>query len=290
MAKQNSFDLHLHTYWSYDAVTPPEFYFSRAEELGVTHIAITDHHTNDGIQESLEAAKKHPSVHFISAAELTVHCELGTFDMICLGLPVNPTPALQKVTEAYHKWQQGFGDALCKNFTEAGYPFTMEDRVRILKEYRPEKTLQVQGNTHIQYAKLRHFILEEKKYFPNVEAMQKVQGTFPAYNYPEADFVLPAVREAGGTIFIAHPHGYFFRDDLKRMDALRERLGFDGIECAHTKVPEELTPFYREYCKKHKLLSSAGSDSHKPDAPFATHIAERRYLEEILERVPCVTF
>lgn len=288
MTKQNTFDLHLHTHWSYDATTPPEHYFAQAEKSGITHIAITDHHTNDGIQETLEAAAKHPTVNFFSAAELTVHCELGTFDMVCLGLPITPTPELEKVYEAYHAWQRGFGDHLCKNFTEAGYPFPMEDRIRIVKQFRPEKTLKVQGITHVQYHLLLKYLLEEKKYFPDRDSLNKVWGSFPAYDYPEADFVLPAVRKAGGIIFIAHPHPYFYRDDLKRMDALRERLGFDGIECAHTDVPEELTPFYRDYCKKYNLLSSAGSDAHNPETPMATHIAERCYLEEILERVSCV--
>ena len=84
-------------------------------------------------------------------------------------------------------------------------------------------------------------------------------------------------------------------NDLARMDELREMLQFDGIECAHPSIPEELTPFYRQYCKDHGLLSSAGSDTHSsPDcayqfckeSSFAKHIGEKRYLDEILERIP----
>ena len=78
------------------------------------------------------------------------------------------------------------------------------------------------------------------------------------------------------------------------MDALRELLQFDGIECAHPSVPEELTPFYREYAVKHKLLSTAGSDCHSAptdkhqfstESTLGGHIGEQRWLEEIMERL-----
>jgi hypothetical protein len=79
------------------------------------------------------------------------------------------------------------------------------------------------------------------------------------------------------------------------MDALREELGFEGIECAHDLVPPELTAFYRQYCTKHKLFSTAGSDNHAaPDNnpcniathhKMASHIGKTAWLEEIIERL-----
>ena len=41
---RSCFDFHLHTQWSYDASAPVEFYFAEAARLGMTHIAITEHH------------------------------------------------------------------------------------------------------------------------------------------------------------------------------------------------------------------------------------------------------
>ena len=35
------YDLHLHSYWSYDATAEVEDHFKRASELGVRYIAIT---------------------------------------------------------------------------------------------------------------------------------------------------------------------------------------------------------------------------------------------------------
>ena len=43
------YDLHLHSYWSYDATAEVENHFKRARELGVRYIAITDHHLMDAL-------------------------------------------------------------------------------------------------------------------------------------------------------------------------------------------------------------------------------------------------
>jgi predicted metal-dependent phosphoesterase TrpH len=289
-----TFDFHLHTYWSYDAIAPVEKYFQLARERGVKYIAITEHHQMDSISEVQEAARKYPDITCIPGAELTVHSPLGTFDMVCLGLPTVPTPELQRVFDAYHQWQRDYGDAFSDNLTAAGYPYTREDRLALLQRYRPEKTIQVQGITHVQNRVQRDYLLEEKKYFSDLEAFNAVCSSFVLPKYPEYSSVLPAVKQAGGLVFIAHPTGYFERNNVARMDALREMLQFDGIECAHDMVPPELTVFYREYCIKHNLLSTAGSDCHSfegalyrfgADHELGRHIGADAWRDAILERV-----
>lgn len=291
-----SFDFHLHSCWSYDATCPVETYFAQAEKMGLTHIAITEHHQMDSFPEVVEAAQKHPSVSYIPGAELTVHSPKGTFDMVCLGLPAVPTPELQQVFAAYHNWQREYGDSVCLNMTALGYPYSREEREMLLKRYRPAKTLNVQGITHVQAGVQCDYLIGEKKLFPDREAIRNLPRSekVTPKPYPAYDFVLPAVRKAGALTFIAHPTRYFQRDNLERMDALRELLQFDGIECAHTSVPEELTPFYREYALKHKLLSSAGSDCHSAPGDkyqfssgcqLGGHIGDPRWVDEILERL-----
>jgi len=289
-----TFDFHLHTCWSYDAITPVEMYFQLARERGVKYIAITDHHLMDSFAEVQDAARKYPDISCIPGAELTVHSPLGTFDIVCLGLPTVPTPELQRVFDSYHQWQRDVGDAFSDRLTAAGYLYKREDRLALLQRYRPEKTIQVQGITHVQGQVQRDYLIKEKKYFPNIEAFSAVCSSFVLPNYPEYSAVLPVVKRAGGLVFIAHPTGYFERANVVRMDALRELLQFDGIECAHDMVPPELTIFYREYCIKHNLLSTAGTDCHSFEgAPyrfgagheFGRHIGADVWRDAILERV-----
>ena len=112
-------------------------------------------------------------------------------------------------------------------------------------------------------------------------------------DYPEYDKVIPAVKAAGGTVFIAHPYHYFNKLDRRRMDEMKEMLDFDGIECAHPSIPVEASAILRQYCLENKLLSSAGSDMHQAKAlrsntrpaEFTGHIGDTGWLDEILERV-----
>ena len=80
------FDLHLHTCWSYDGFSRAADYFRFAEQKKVRAIAVTDHHLMDSCGEVLRAAAEYPEVGYILGAELTVHCPLGTFDLVCLNL------------------------------------------------------------------------------------------------------------------------------------------------------------------------------------------------------------
>ena len=83
MPEYASFELHLHSQWSYDALTPVEEYFKFARERKLRAFALTDHHTMDGYGDMLECAKKYPDVPFVAGAELTVHSPMGTFDLVC---------------------------------------------------------------------------------------------------------------------------------------------------------------------------------------------------------------
>ena len=291
-----SFDFHLHSCWSYDATCPVETYFSMAAEKGVSHIAITEHHHMDSIQDVQDAAKKYPMVNYIPAAELTVHSPAGTFDMVCLGMPIEPTAELQTVFDAYHRWQRDFGDAFSSYLTKRSFPYSREERKMLLERYRPARTIALQGITHVQFDLQRDYLINEKQLFSDAgalsTALKDADSELP--HYPEYDWVIPAVKKAGALVFIAHPHGYFNQKDLRRMDELRELLDFDGIECAHTGIPGELTPFYRQYCLEHGLLSTAGSDTHSSPycrynfcskCTFANHIGQWRYAKEILERI-----
>ncbi len=63
-----SYDLHLHTCWSYDSNAEPEEYFKRAEELGVRCLSFTEHHNIDSPEEAFVLAEKFPGIKFIPGA------------------------------------------------------------------------------------------------------------------------------------------------------------------------------------------------------------------------------
>ncbi len=295
MSSYADYDLHLHSYWSYDASGVIRDYFALARERRTRAMALTDHHLMDGYEELATVAADFPDVGYLAGAELTVHTPTGTFDMVCLGLPKTPTPALAKVFAAYRAWQCACGQAISANLVRLGHPFTDAERLKLLHSYRPAHVIAKQGNTHVKNSLYRQALVS-LGVAPDLESLPEVLRQFRDMpHYPEYDLVLPAVRAAGGVALIAHPYGYFHQLDRRRMDELRELLDFDGIECAHPSVSKEASAILRKYCQEYKLLSSGGSDLHQAQAnrsnpdkivDFAWHCGEPEWLDEILERVP----
>lgn len=293
------YDLHLHTWWSYDATADPEAYFRRARNLGLRCLAITDHHVVDGREEVAAIAVRYPEIRWVPSAELTVTTFRGAVDLLCYGLPAEPTPQLRQVLDAYHTWQRETGEALPRAMQALGYDYTEAHRRELLESYRPAKALAVQGYTHIKggilkaYFRDRGFAASDDEHAKLLKRAREAVA-FPPY--PAADFAVPAVKEAGGLVAIAHPFKYFAGCDRAIMDRLREDCGLDGVECANgVNVPPDHTRLYREYCLRHGLFSTAGSDCHAHEDVAARvafhsdelvpHRGEDGWLDEFLSRL-----
>ena len=287
MSEFATYDLHLHTEWSYDALAKVEDYFRLARERKLRAIAITDHHLMDAYGDVAECAAKYPDVRYFAGGELTVHCPLGTFDLVCLNLPLQPeTGELVELWRTYREWQHAYGHGYSANLTRMGFDFDDDARLRLLKTYRSERLIAKHGNSHVRFHVMRDECIR-RGWARDTDDYWRLYNSFTEMpDYPEYDYVIPRVKRAGGVVIIAHPYDYFNHYDVKLMDELREMLQLDGIECAHPSVPQEATDFYREYCVKHHLLSSGGSDLHEaPFDDFAKHSGKDEGLDELIERV-----
>jgi len=59
--------LHVHTHYSlFDGIATPQEYVDRAESLGMTALAITDHGSLSGHREMYRAAKERTSSQFLA--------------------------------------------------------------------------------------------------------------------------------------------------------------------------------------------------------------------------------
>ena len=292
------YDLHLHTYWSYDATANPKNYFQRARELGVRCIAIADHHVLDSLEEVMQIAQDYPDVRTIPSAELTVTTSIGSVDLLCYGFPREFSLELKRILDMYHAWQRAAGEARSRGLQALGHDFSDAHRLELLKSYRPPMAIEMQGNTHVKNSVLRGYFVErgfiasEEEYST---LMNQARKAFPFPPYPDVKEVIPVVKELGVLVAIAHPYGYFGGCDVSRMDALREECHLDGIECINKSlIPPEYARLYREYCLKYGLFSVAGSDCHSDeDVPdifahhkgFAIYEGSDKWLDEFLDRV-----
>lgn len=295
-----SYDLHLHSCWSYDAGVSVENYFKMAQHDGLEAFAITDHHHFDSADELFETAKKYPDVKFFTGAEFSASTPFGDMDFVCLGLPRKPTAGLQGLYDEMHLYLNNMGKASTIIAERMKHTFTEAERRNIMLQYRPEKVIDFQGDSYAKH-ELQSQYLIQKGVVSTIEEWGYAIWSDPAHDdirpkLPTAERVSQIIHEAGGVVIIAHPYHYFNGADRKRMDALREYVNFDGIECAHPLIPPYYGAVYRQYCLKNKLLSSGGTDLHfdsallkKFNMPeytiFAEHAGAECYLDELKERI-----
>jgi predicted metal-dependent phosphoesterase TrpH len=80
------------------------------------------------------------------------------------------------------------------------------------------------------------------------------------------------VRDAGGVLVLAHPNDpngtslVSLTTDLNEQTRIIEKymLGYiDGIECWHSRHDAATTAHYIEFCRRHNLLMTGGSDCHQ---------------------------
>jgi predicted metal-dependent phosphoesterase TrpH len=285
------YDLHLHTYWSYDATAEPEAHFRKARELGVRCITISDHHVLDGLEEVLEVARGYPDIRTIPSAELTVTTSIGAVDLVCHGFPETVPEPMRPVLKAYHDWQRATGAAISAGLQALGFAFSDEARMTLLKTYRPGKAISVQGGTHVKGEVIRRYCVDNG-FIDNVDQygdlMKRASAKVRFPPYPHVNNVVPVVKSVGALVTIAHPHEYFRHGDRERMDALREECRLDGVECAHPSVPPEFAARYRDYCVENGLFSTGGSDCHSNediDGKFAVHGGPDEWLDAFLARL-----
>jgi predicted metal-dependent phosphoesterase TrpH len=286
-----TYDLHLHTYWSYDADVAPVEYLRRAAELGLRAFAVTDHHNFDGYAELRQAAQAFPGVRFLTGAEMSARTPFGVQDIVCLGFNPAPDGTWKRILERSREMQCEWGEAISSECLARGIPFGRAAREKALRSYRPAHVMAVQGITHVKSTVVKPALLalgmKDVAEFYDI-----VRHALSDDAYLDAREVVEAVHQAGGLAFWAHPYDYRKEPDEAWLDALCEYAPVDGLECSNSGIPLEMVRFYRGYCLRHRLLSSAGSDTHAfpQSSPtthekMAAHLGEDLWLDEILERL-----
>jgi predicted metal-dependent phosphoesterase TrpH len=237
-----------------------------------------------------KVAEGYPEIRVIPAAELSVTASIGAVDLVCYGFTVEIPAGVQRVFDQYHVWQRECGSAISAGLLAIGIDYPDEKRRTLLESYRPAKAIELQGLTHVKGGIQRDFFLkagyatDESDYRALLERAARKIAVPP---YPAVEDVIPAIKSTGVQVAIAHPQGYFDGANRRRMDALVDECGLDGVECAHLSVPLELTPVYRGYCRKKGLFSTAGTDCHSDediDRLLTCHGGQETWLDEFLEK------
>ena len=284
-------DLHIHTWYSYDAHGDIDALFAAAQSNGVSMIAITEHHHARSIPAVRAAAARYPSIRYIPAIEATVNVLDAQFDIVCLDVDVEH-PAFIEYERLHIDWQRRMNDGVLAELNKQGIAFTADDMLDYMRS-RCSPLIDAVGVTRVGVKPLAKWLVQNGR-MDDFDAASTAVATAlgggnpkgPHLRMPPADRVLPLIRTFSRIQSLAHATQYRQGDTLARIEELRAAIGFNALECAHPSIPDDVSKAFRQYCVDNRLLSTAGTDGHNND-DYTTlgSKGEPEWFEEVIERL-----
>lgn len=248
-------DLQLHTIYS-DGVWTPEGLIDHLITEQFALAAITDHDRVD-IVPLLQKIAAEKGFRLLVAVEVSAHWRGELVDTLCYGFDPAAS-ALQSVTEKLLRKQQENIRETVEALQQRGYPLPA-DAVQVILE---QPAVQ-------QPHRLFDLVREQGYGTPERSAGRLLLDSGLEQITVDIGDVVEAAHQSGGVCLIAHPgrgDGYLCFDTTL-FDLLRAEVPIDGFEVLYPRHTQEQIEQYRAYADQHDLLTSAGSDSHKPNNP-----------------------
>lgn len=274
-------DLHTHSIHS-DGTCSPEELLRRAEELGLSALALCDHNTLGGLPDFLRAGKASP-VEAVAGVEITAEYDSREIHILGLFVPEAAFPAVNVFLEEIRKEKEAANEWLYRNLTQAGYRLSFE---RILGD--GEGTI-----SRVQFARE----LVRCGYLAGVceafAGILKENGGF--YQPPKRKGGLEVIRflrSVSAVPVLAHP---FLNLNLSQLGAflpMAKEAGLLAMETRYSLFDDQTTRLAQTLAEEFGLLPSGGSDFHgtnKPDISLGTGRGGLRVPAEYYEALKSVS-
>jgi predicted metal-dependent phosphoesterase TrpH len=253
LAAEAAIDLQMHTTYSDGTWQPAQLLDYLAEEqFGLA--AVTDHDRVDSVAvvQALGAARGVP---VLAAVEMSTSWRGEATDVLCYGFVPEPN-ALGELGQAVARRQEAIIQEVYEELRRRGYTLPPAQDV-----------LQEQQKDALQTKDLEQRLVAQGYWTGpgSVWSIMTDAGFYFATN--EIAAVVEAAHRSGAVCLIAHPgRGEFFmRYTADLLDELRREVPIDGLEAYYPAHGPEQIALYRDYARQHRLLVSAGSDSHGPE-------------------------
>jgi predicted metal-dependent phosphoesterase TrpH len=285
-------DLHIHTKTGSDGALTIEQVFREAAKRKIDFLSITDH---DAI------------VHQVKAIKLAADYQLRYIT----GVELNVTFPYQ-------------GKAVSLDFLGYGYDYknnALNEKLRLIRDYRGIRARQIIENLNTEFKKENRPLFTDKDLKQMQEGVDGIlsrphiadylikkgvvdnrQVAFDRYlvkcdvpKYPlSLEEASGLVRRAGGKIVLAHPNDpngtsliSVTRDLNEQTEIIRKNMVglIDGVECWHSRHDDTTTQHYIEFCRKHGLLMTGGSDCHQKPIIMGTVAVGEIVLEEFKDTI-----
>lgn len=246
-------DLHIHTTASDGEFSPSEI-IDKALLNGLTHIAITDHDTINGLDEAISYAKG-KNIVVIPGVELNAKVSKGQMHILGYFIDYSNTEFI-KAMKKFEEERNSRNDKFIEMFNQLGIDISLED----VKKYAIGTVI---GKPH--FAR----VLLEKGYTQDIEeGFDKFFNQEPLKSIKRISYspkeIIKLIKSAGGTAVLAHPQSLKLdNEELERTILELKDLGLDGLECYHSKQSDEEMNFFKTLAEKHNMLITLGSDYHR---------------------------
>lgn len=246
-------DLHVHSTASDGTCTPSEL-VDLAMSAGLSHLALSDHDSTEGIAEATSAAAR-TNLTLIPAVELSAVTPDGR-DVHVLGYWIDPSDdGLRTHLSDLRAARLRRARTMVVKLAEAGFDVDLSQ----VLAYSNGGAV---GRSHVARALVAAGHVESVQ-----QAFQRLIGHGrPYYVAKDARTPLMAVQailDAGGLPVIAHP-GINQLDDVVRELA---GSGLAGVEAYHADHTAQQREHYSALARSLGLLVTGGSDFHGPSSP-----------------------
>lgn len=270
-------DLHTHSTASDGSLTPTEL-IELSATLGLEAVALTDHDTQDGIEDARRAAER-AGLELIPGVELSLDWNRGGMHMLVLWLEPGPGPLQDRLAELQHA-RNTRNAQIIGRLNELGMDMTLE-------EVEIEAGEGSVGRPHFAAVMVRKgYVADIREAFDEYLANGR-----PAYMSrlrlaPEE--AIDLARQSGGVPILAHAHTLGL-DNQAEVESMMRRLadtGLVGIECHYGSYDADERAGYVRMARRFGLLPAGGSDFHgtyKADVALGTGSVGIPVPSEILE-------
>lgn len=259
-------DMHTHTNYS-DGIYGPENLVSKAIEVGLDGLAITDHDNICGIDKAKRyVEKKNLNFMIINGIEISSLYNEENVHILGYNIDITNKELLSYVDKIKDKRRKR-AEEMITALNKLGLDISVSEVLKVTK------------NQLITRPNIGRVLIDKGYVKDMSEAFKKyLSESSPAYvSYCKLDpkEAIELINNAGGIPVLAHP-------GLNSEKTFKEVIQFDfkGIECFHPKHSDKLTSFFLKEAKDRSLIVTAGSDFHgsKPEdnLNFGKYYIEKR--------------
>jgi predicted metal-dependent phosphoesterase TrpH len=260
-------DLHMHTTYS-DGTYATEDLLKEAQNIGLNIISITDHHT---VQAYYEIIKNNCYDLFknkiIVGCEFTTSYKGYTIELLGYGIDLD---TINKWSIDYKKRNKIVNkkkiiySRLVDKAKRLGLTCDLgkyiesnkaSDRVVYEELIKHPKNYEILGNDLLKNGSTFY-----RRGVSNPASKMYIQMSDIDSCITE---IINLIHKAGGLVFVAHPHVYKMDDTIKFLESIINDYEIDGIECSHSAASISEMDELIEFCNRHKLYKSGGSDFHR---------------------------